>query len=88
MEKQYSLKNPLKQTPYEILKGVLFKILQSSLFIRHYATNLALIQEKLEVCLDIFHGFDYSKFQSGTDNDRAQIIKGGVNFLMDSNKND
>lgn len=51
-------------------------------------TALIKFQEKLEVCRDIFHGFDYSKFQSGTDNDRAQIIKGGVNFLMDSNKND
>ena len=57
MEKQYSLKNPLKQTPYEILKGVLFSILQSSLFIRHYATNLALIQEKLEVSTKIYHRF-------------------------------
>ena len=57
MEKQYSLKNPLKQTPYEILKGVLFKILQGSLFIRHYATNLALIQEKLEVSTKIYHRF-------------------------------
>lgn len=57
MEKQYSLKNPLKQTPYEILKGVLFKILQSSLFIRHYATNPALIQEKLEVSTKIYHRF-------------------------------
>lgn len=51
-------------------------------------TALIKFQEKLEVCRDIFHGFDYSNFQSGTDNDRAQIIKGGVNFLMDSNKND
>lgn len=51
-------------------------------------TALIKFQEKLEVCRDIFHGFDYTKFQSGTDNDRAQIIKGGVNFLMDSNKND
>ena len=57
MEKQSSLKNPLKQTPYEILQGVLFKILQSSLFIRHYATNLALIQEKLEVSTKIYHRF-------------------------------
>ena len=39
-------------------------------------TALIKFQEKLEVCRDIFHGFDYSKFQSGTDNDRAQIIKG------------
>lgn len=51
------LKSPPKQTPCKILKGVLFKILQSSLFIRHYATNLALIQEKLEVSTKIYHRF-------------------------------
>lgn len=53
-----NLKSPPKQTPWaKILKGVLFKILQSSLFIRHYATNLALIQEKLEVSTKIYHRF-------------------------------
>jgi type I restriction enzyme R subunit len=29
------------------------------------------------------HGFDYSKFQHGTELEKAQIIKGGVNFLSD-----
>lgn len=57
MGKRFSLKKPPRQTLCEILKGVLFKILQSSLFIRHYATNLALIQEKLEVSTKIYHRF-------------------------------
>lgn len=38
--------------------------------------------EKLEVCRDIFHGFDYKIFMT-TDSDltRATTITGGVNFL-------
>lgn len=39
--------------------------------------------EKLEVCHDLFHGFDYSKFMAGTDLDRAKLISGGVNFISD-----
>ena len=39
-------------------------------------------KEKLEICRDIFHGYDYSEFQNGTDYDRAQLIKGGVNFII------
>jgi len=39
-------------------------------------------KEKLEICRDIFHGYDYSKFQNGTDYDRAQLIKSGVNFII------
>lgn len=50
------------------------------------STALLKFQEKLEVCRDIFHNYNYSKFQSGTDADRAQIIKGGVNFLMSPEK--
>lgn len=46
------------------------------------ATAFLKFKEKLEVCRDIFHGYDFSKFQSGVDADRAKIIKGGVNFLM------
>ena len=39
-------------------------------------------QEKLIVCRELMHGFDYSEFLS-TDSDlkRAQLITGGVNFL-------
>lgn len=47
MEKQYSLKNPLKQTPYEILKGVLFKIVKNIPSTWNYATNPAPFQENL-----------------------------------------
>ena len=43
-------------------------------------------KEKLEVCQDLFHGYDYSKFHTGTDADRAQIIKGGVNFMLAADK--
>lgn len=39
--------------------------------------------EKLSICRDIFHGYDYSKFQSGTDLERAKTISGAVNFIMD-----
>lgn len=40
-------------------------------------------QEKLEVCRDLFHGFDYANFMDGTDLQRSQLIIGGVNFLFD-----
>lgn len=43
-------------------------------------------REKLEVCQDLFHGYDYSKFHTGTDGDRAKIIKGGVNFILAADK--
>ena len=43
-------------------------------------------KEKLEVCQDLFHGYNYSKFHTGTDADRAQIIKGGVNFMLAADK--
>ena len=38
--------------------------------------------EKLSVCCDKFHGFDYSKFQTGTDLERSKTISGAVNFIM------
>ena len=38
--------------------------------------------EKLSVCRDKFHGYDYSKFQIGTDLERAKTISGAVNFIM------
>ena len=40
-------------------------------------------QEKLEVCRDLLHGFDYAGFMDGGDGERAQLIVGGVNFLSD-----
>ena len=45
-------------------------------------TALVKFKEKLEVCRDFFHGFNYAKFHSGTDADRAEIIKGAVNFML------
>lgn len=43
-------------------------------------------KEKLEVCQDLFHGYNYSKFHTGTDADRAKLIKGGVNFMLSTDK--
>ena len=45
-------------------------------------TALVKFKEKLEVCRDFFHGFNYAKFHEGTDADRAEIIKGAVNFML------
>lgn len=45
-------------------------------------TALIKFKEKLEVCRDFFHGFNYAKFHDGTDADRAEIIKGAVNFML------
>ena len=42
--------------------------------------------EKLSICQDIFHGYDYSKFKSGTDLERAKTISGAVNFIMDKGR--
>lgn len=44
--------------------------------------------EKLSVCRDKFHGFDYSKFRTGTDLERAKTISGAVNFIMGREKSD
>lgn len=38
--------------------------------------------EKLSVCRDLFHGYDYSKFMTGTDLDRSKTITGAVNFIL------
>ena len=38
--------------------------------------------EKLSVCRDMFHGYDYSKFANGTDLERAKVITGAVNFIV------
>ena len=37
--------------------------------------------EKLEVCRDLLHGYDYSKFMNGSDLERATAISGAVNFV-------
>ena len=38
--------------------------------------------EKLSVCRDMFHGFDYTKFTTGTDLERAKTISGAVNYII------
>lgn len=46
-------------------------------------TALPKFMEKLEVCRDLLHGFDYSGFmrENATDLSRAKAISGGANFL-------
>lgn len=45
-------------------------------------------KEKLEICRDLLHGYDYSKFHHGSPAERAQLIKGAVNFMIAPNKAD
>ena len=42
-------------------------------------------EEKLEICRDLMHGFDYSAFKSESDMERAKCITGGVNYLLQAN---
>lgn len=44
--------------------------------------------EKLSICQDIFHGYDYSKFNTGSDLERAKSISGAVNFIVARGKNE
>ena len=45
-------------------------------------------KEKLEICRDLLHGYDYHEFHNGTPAVRAQLIKGAVNFLIAPEKAD
>ncbi len=38
--------------------------------------------EKLSVCRDMFHHYDYSPFMNGSDLERARSISGAVNFII------
>ena len=40
-------------------------------------------QEKLQVCKDLLHGFDFSGFVGGSPLTMAKLITGGVNFILD-----
>lgn len=42
--------------------------------------------EKLSICKDLFHGYDYSKFSNGSDLERAKTISGAVNFIIAKDK--
>lgn len=39
--------------------------------------------EKLSVCQDLFHGYQYTNFYTGNDLERAKVISGAVNFMLD-----
>lgn len=41
-------------------------------------------REKLQVCKDLLHGFDFSGFFGGTPLVMAQLISGGANFVLDA----
>ncbi|MCM1023973.1 MAG: type I restriction endonuclease subunit R [Prevotella sp.] len=43
--------------------------------------------EKMSVCRDLFYGYDYSGFFGKSDFERAKVISGGVNFIIDVKKN-
>ena len=45
-------------------------------------------QEKLQVCRDLFHGFDYSGFIKGSALEMAQSITDGANFVLDAQAQD
>ena len=45
-------------------------------------------QEKLEVCRDLLHGYDYETFMRGSDLNRAKAITGAVNFVAAPDKED
>lgn len=38
--------------------------------------------EKLSICRDMLHGYDYSNFAKGTNLERSKIISGAVNFII------
>lgn len=42
--------------------------------------------EKLSICRDLFHGYDYFKFTNGTDLERSKAITGAVNFIVGTDK--
>ena len=41
-------------------------------------------KEKLQVCRDLFHGFNFSGFANGTPLEMAKLISGGTNFVLDA----
>lgn len=42
--------------------------------------------EKLSICRDVFHGYNYRTFMTGSDLDRAKAISGAVNFIIGREK--
>jgi type I restriction enzyme R subunit len=52
-------------------------------------TALPKFEEKLRICGELFHGFDYVAFiqESSDDKVRADLIAGGINFIMGKEEN-
>lgn len=44
-------------------------------------------REKLQVCRDLLHGFDYNEFATGSNLVRARLISGATNFIIAREKN-
>ena len=44
--------------------------------------TLPIFQEKLSICRDFMYGFNYEKFITGSDLNRANLIVGGVNHIL------
>ncbi len=42
--------------------------------------------EKLEICRDLFHGYDYANFNNASNLELAQLINGAVNFIIAQEK--
>ena len=40
------------------------------------------LKENLEICRDLLHEYDYSKFHHGSPSERTQLIKGASNFMI------
>ena len=43
-------------------------------------------EEKRSLCRDMFHGYDYSRFKTGSDLERAKTINGAVDFIVAPDK--
>ena len=51
-------------------------------------TALVKFREKLEICRDLLHGFDYEVWYEGSDPERSRLITAGVNFMLERDKDD
>lgn len=49
-------------------------------------TALVKFREKLEICRDLLHGFNYKGFYEGTNAEKAILISEAANFLLDPKK--
>ena len=49
-------------------------------------TALVKFKEKLEICRDQLHGFDYSGWYEGSDPERSKLITAGVNFMLEADE--